>query len=164
MATVAGHDGHADAGSPIQILRTRLGGRHAELAPQLGDDGRITSASASAIARRPAAHRIRASRSTSSAAAVRSGRVRERQPAVAREPAVAAGPAESSSGSVSCPGPATFPRFCGTTASRLGRAMNSIGKVNVLIRLGGVDPMVAITLDGVLSDHAMLSAVKVMGR
>jgi len=39
MATVAGHRGHTDARPSIQVLRPGLGGRHAELALQLGDNG-----------------------------------------------------------------------------------------------------------------------------
>ena len=39
VAAVAGHHGHADARSSVQLVRAGLGGRHAELALQLGDHG-----------------------------------------------------------------------------------------------------------------------------
>ncbi len=42
VAAVTGHHGHTDARPPVQIMRTGLGGRHAEFALQLGDQGRVT--------------------------------------------------------------------------------------------------------------------------
>ena len=196
VGTVAGHDRHTDARSPIQLARTRLGRRHAELALQFGDDGtdhRTLFLERSHVAQQhvefePADPHLR-----------RRGfpGAWEREPAAAQERAVgsAAGAAGLAAAvevaaAVVEVGPEPVAERAGAgggagaggvDAGELSRAssisavrrdncqppwkgVNSIGNVNAWFGWAVLTRIEAITLDGFLSDQAMLSAANAMGR